>query len=85
MMNSRISARIDANLKHSVTNVFDKLGISEAEAIRMFYAQVDLHQGMPFDIKIPNKETIKAMQESNDLSKMTQYKSSKELFDDLDM
>ncbi len=83
MMNDRVNTRIDHDLKQAAVDVFNKLGISEADAIRMFYAQVDLYQGIPFDVKIPNKETLEAFKESQNLDELSAYKSSKELFDDL--
>ena len=56
-----IHTRIDPNLKHKAELVFSALGINTTEAIRMFLTQVALKQGIPFDVKIPNKETRKAM------------------------
>ena len=85
MMNDRINTRIDHKLKQAAVNVFNKIGVSEAEAIRMFYAQVDLHQGIPFELKIPNKKTLLAFEESKNLENLTTYSSSQELFDDLDI
>lgn len=38
-----------------------KNGLSSAQAIRIFYSQICLHKGLPFDVKIPSKETISAM------------------------
>jgi DNA-damage-inducible protein J len=58
-----IHTRIDQNLKRKAELVFSSLGINTTEAIRMFLTQVTLRQGIPFDIKIPNKETRKAMDE----------------------
>lgn len=83
MMNDRINTRIDHDLKQAAVSVFNKLGISEAEAIRMFYAQVDLYQGIPFEVRIPNNKTLAAFKESENLDNLHTYKSSKELFDDL--
>ncbi len=62
-MDDRISTRIDADLKKAAVMVFQQLGITEGEAIRMFYAQVNLQQGLPFELSIPNRETIEAMNE----------------------
>lgn len=56
-----IHTRIDPNLKHKAELVFSALGINTTEAIRMFLTQVTLKQGLPFEVKIPNKETRKAM------------------------
>ncbi|MBU6148604.1 MAG: type II toxin-antitoxin system RelB/DinJ family antitoxin [Verrucomicrobia bacterium] len=58
-----IHTRIDPNLKHKAELVFSALGINTTEAIRMFLTQVTLKQGLPFEVRIPNKETIKAMEE----------------------
>ena len=56
-----IHTRIDQNLKREAELVFNHLGMNTTEAIRMFLTQVTLRQGIPFDVKIPNKETRKAM------------------------
>ena len=63
MKTEMIHARIDENLKHDAELVFKALGINTADAIRMFFRQVTLNQGLPFEVKIPNKETLKAMEE----------------------
>jgi antitoxin component of RelBE/YafQ-DinJ toxin-antitoxin module len=36
----------------------------KTEAIRMFYTQITLRNGLPFDVAIPNDETIKALEDS---------------------
>ena len=81
--NDRITTRIDHDLKRKAIKVFDRLCLSEAEAIRLFYAQVSLHQGIPFPLKVPNAETIAAFEESHDPKKSTRYKNFKQLRDDL--
>ena len=63
MKTEMIHARIDESLKHDAELVFKSLGINTADAIRMFLRQVTLYQGLPFKVKIPNKETLKAMEE----------------------
>jgi len=52
-----IRARINPELKKDVENIFNVLGLSTTEAINLFYYQVKLHKGLPFEVKIPNKET----------------------------
>ena len=64
MSTEMIHARIDSQLKHEVEHIFSSVGINTADAIRMFFAQVRLNQGMPFDIKIPNKQTCKAIEDA---------------------
>ncbi len=61
----RIQARIEPELKQAAEIIFSKLGISSGEAIRMFYSQVKLRGGIPFNIRLPNADTIEAMEELN--------------------
>lgn len=50
-----LHARIDAELKEKVESIFAQLGITTSEAIKMFYKQVELNGGLPFELKIPYK------------------------------
>ena len=59
-----IHTRIDQNIKHKAELVFSTLGINTSDAIRLFLTQVALQQGIPFDVKIPNKETRKSIEDS---------------------
>ena len=52
-----IRARVDPNLKDEVENVFGQLGLSATQAITLFYQQVKLNRGLPFDVRIPNAVT----------------------------
>lgn len=47
----------------------------------MFLKQVSLRKGIPFDIHIPNKTTMRALQEKFDTS--TAYTSADELMADI--
>src|SRR5688572_9195133 len=60
-----IHARIDGRLKKSAAGIFSQIGISTAEAIRLFLKQVELHRGLPFLILIPNEETVAAMTDAS--------------------
>ena len=62
---SMIRARIEPELKEEVESVFKKLGLSTTEAISLFYTQVKLQQGLPFEVKIPNKETLKTFKKTD--------------------
>ena len=61
-MTDRVTTRIDPTIKKKALKVFSQLGLSEAEAIRFFYAQVILHHGIPFPVRIPNAETLAAFE-----------------------
>lgn len=78
---SRIEARIDPALKQAAEAVFAKLGMSPSDAIRIFYKQVELHQGFPFEIRMPNAETLAAMREGEQHPKrLKRYRAVDEMF-----
>jgi len=52
-----IRARIQPELKDKVEHVFHKLGLTTTQAITLFYKQVELREGLPFEISIPNETT----------------------------
>ena len=60
-----VRARIEADLKEEVERLFSKLGISTTEAINLFYRQVKLRNGLPFNVVIPNKTTEKVFKDTD--------------------
>ena len=78
-----INTRIEPKLKSQAEAILHKVGLTSAEAVRLFYMQVCLQKGLPFEVKIPNKATIKAMKDA-DNRKTHKAKNVDELFEDLD-
>ena len=70
-----IRARVEPSLKHKAENVFDTLGLTPTEAITLFYTQVTLQRGLPFEVKIPNKATQAAMREAEEGRNLKRWKS----------
>ena len=58
-----ITARIEPKLKARASRVLAKVGVSTTDAITMFLRQVVLRGGMPFDVRVPNSATGKAIEE----------------------
>jgi DNA-damage-inducible protein J len=58
--------------------------LSATGAINIFYKQVALNNGLPFDVKIPNATTIKAMKAAEKGKTVSDFKNKKDLFDSLD-
>ena len=76
-----ITTRVDPDLKADAEKVLNKLGISTTEAINLFLSQVRLRRGLPFDVKIPNKATLKAMKDAEDRRNLSSYDSLDEFFE----
>ena len=47
--NAVIHTRINADLKSGAEHILKSIGMSSSEAIRLFYKQIELHHGIPFD------------------------------------
>jgi DNA-damage-inducible protein J len=73
-----IRARVDAKLKAQAEGVLEKLGLNASEAIRLFYRQVALRKGLPFDVRLPNATTRRALREADRGKNLIRYES----FDD---
>jgi DNA-damage-inducible protein J len=80
---STVRARLEPDLKEDAEMILEQLGISTTEAIRIFFKQVQLQRGMPFDLKLPNETTIKAINDAQMRKHLKSANSSKELFDEL--
>jgi DNA-damage-inducible protein J len=58
-----INARVDRTLKTKAERILRRVGISTSDAITMLLHQVVLRRGLPFEARIPNRQTIAAMRE----------------------
>ena len=67
-----VYARIDTELKESAESIFAQLGVTPSSAIQMFYRQVGLPQGIPFELKLPGPKRL-------DMSRMTREELDAEL------
>ena len=50
---ANLYARIEPDLKEQADSILAALGIPASNAITMFYKQIILHRGMPFEVKLP--------------------------------
>jgi len=78
---SFIRARVDPRVKREAEVVLRALGVDTTSAVTMFLKQVSLRKGIPFDIHIPNKETIRAFNEKLDTRHT--YIDADELMEDI--
>ena len=78
-----IRARVEPARKSEAEAILKKIGLSSSEAMRLFLYQVVQQRGLPFELKIPNAETIAAIEEL-ETGKGIRVNSVEELFDDAD-
>jgi len=75
-----VNVRVAPDTKAEVERIFAELGLSTSEAVNLFLRQVILHRGLPFDVRLPNEETLTALRE--DVSQLPGYDAAARLLDD---
>ena len=76
------SLRLDVDAKEAAYAIFKKVGLKPTQAFNLFLKQVVLKGGLPFEVKIPNEETIEAMEELKS-GRTPRFKDNKAFFDDI--
>ena len=82
---STISTRIDPNLKKRAEQVFRELGLTSSQAITLFYKQVELQQGLPFIVKIPNNLTAETLETARSRNDLESFNTIENLLEDLEI
>lgn len=57
---ANLYARIEPEVKEQAESILSELGIPASNAINMFYKQIILQKGLPFDVKLPSVRPIDA-------------------------
>lgn len=60
----RTNVYLDAEIKAKAQAIFKQYGLGLSEAFNIFLTQSVMERGIPFEVKIPNKETITAMEDA---------------------
>ena len=58
-----VRARIDGRVKEEAARVLAEMGLTDSDAIRLMLMRVAAEEALPFPVKVPNAETVAAMQE----------------------
>ena len=66
--------------KRKAENILNRLGLSPTEAIRLFYRQISLREGLPFSVQIPNKLTAETLRKSRAGKDVVKFESLDDMF-----
>lgn len=77
-----VRARIDSDTKAKATEALHAMGLSVSDAIRLLLVRVAEEQRLPFDVKVPNRETLDAVRELEE-GRGKRFDSAEALFRDL--
>jgi DNA-damage-inducible protein J len=56
-----IQARVDEQTKTKAVKILKQLDMTLSQAVSLFLRQITLQKGIPFEVKIPNKQTARVM------------------------
>ena len=83
---SMLHIRVDDDIKEQATLALNAMGMSVSDAVRLFLRRVVIDQAFPLELKVPNAETLAAMEESRAMmaERRVRFPSADELFADLE-
>ena len=79
-----VRARIDAATKARASEALEAMGLSISDAIRLLMLRVAEEKRLPFNVRVPNARTRKAIEELEG-GKGKRSKDAKALFNNLDL
>ncbi len=79
---SMVHVRVDEKVKASATAALESMGISVSDAVRMMLVRVAVEKALPFEVRVPNAKTAKAMRETK-RGKGKRFKTASAAFEDL--
>jgi len=79
MREATVSARMNAEMKRRAEEIFEKLGLSHSSAINLFYSQIILKKGLPFQMNLEDEKKTSMVAEP-----VVAYNQKDEVFEDID-
>jgi len=64
MAKMQTTIRLEESDYREAREILEYIGMNYAQAVNMFNRMIILEKGLPFEAKIPNDETVKAMKEA---------------------
>ena len=78
-----VRARLEPELKEHAETIFHSLGLNATQAITMFYKQVELRCGLPFEVAIPNAVTKRTFASTDAGQELVVCESADDMFEKL--
>jgi len=78
-----VRARIQPKLKEHAETIFHRLGMNATQAITLFYKQVELRNGLPFEVAIPSAITKRTFDSTDEGRDLVVCKDANDMFEKL--
>jgi len=82
MATTMVHIRVDDKVKAKAAKTLAEMGLSVSDAVRMLLVRVAAERALPFEVKVPNPTTVKAMKAA-DRRRGKRFKTAGALFKDL--
>ncbi|MGH6993530.1 MAG: type II toxin-antitoxin system RelB/DinJ family antitoxin [Caulobacteraceae bacterium] len=66
--------RIDEDLKARAAAALGAMGLTASDAVRMLFKLIVAEQAFPLELKVPNAETIAAMEEAEEIIRTGRFR-----------
>ena len=84
MSTTMVHVRVDEKTKERAAKTLAAMGISVSDAVRMLLVRVAAEKALPFEVRVPNATTVKAMRAA-DRAKGERHRSASALLKELDL
>ena len=82
MATTMVHIRVDEKVKARAAKTLAAMGLSVSDAVRVMLVRVAAEKSLPFEVKVPNPATVRAMKAA-DRGRGKRFKSAGALFKDL--
>jgi DNA-damage-inducible protein J len=78
-----VRARLEPRLKSETESLLHDLGLTASQAITLYYRQILLRRGIPFDVALPNAKTRSVFKSTDSGRKLVRAKNAEDMFNRL--
>lgn len=82
MTTTMVHVRVDERTKEKAAKTLSRMGISVSDAVRMLLIRVAAEKALPFEVRVPNATTVKALRAA-DKGKGKRHRSADALFKEM--
>jgi DNA-damage-inducible protein J len=82
---SMLHVRLEDDIKANASKALEAMGLSMADAVRIFMRRIVADQAFPLELKVPNADTRAAMAEADEIvhKRRGRFTTASELLDDI--
>jgi DNA-damage-inducible protein J len=78
--NTSVNVRTTEDIKKGAEVILNGLGLNISSAVNLFLKQVINYRGIPFDLRLPNKETLQPMDDIENTRNLEAADTVEEMF-----